>query len=348
MPKATDTVECSENTDKGNAGREGSPFRFSRIFSQTARQEPILQVTKPLDVSDNLSAESLYLQIIDCMQGIRDSAKKGERIAIETALSIIKRIVAAPEILSGIHPMMAKVPGDTDQLILQSADTMIYALKIGIQLNYTPKKMTELGLAALLQNVGMLVIPDAIIYKAGKLTEEEITMIKKHPESGRDMLAYLNGDFSSVVEAVYQHHERVNGSGYPQGLTEDAIIEYAQIIGICDSFEAMSRNRPHRKALLQHTSVRQLITAKEKLFSPHIVKAFLEEISLYPVGSYVKLNNGSIGRVIKTNRQQPVRPIIRIMLDGRGSTTTDDEYRDLSKQNVLNIVDVIPEAELPA
>jgi HD-GYP domain-containing protein (c-di-GMP phosphodiesterase class II) len=348
MARATDLVNRSCRTDSEKESREVSPFRFSQILSPALKVGTPPPATDPVMESNDLNVESVYLTLRDYMLGIQRIIKRGERIGIEMALPTIGKIVENPEMLAGINPMMIKLSVDDDYYILQPIHTMIYALKMGLLLNYTRTKMTEIALAALLQNVGMFLIPEEIVNKAGKLTEEEILLIKKHPESGRDILTHLNNEFPSVVEAVYQHHERENGDGYPRKLKGDAIVEYAQIIGICDSYEAMSRNRPHKKALLQFTSVRQLIETKEKLFAPRIIKAFLEEMSLYPVGSYVRLNNGSIGRVIKTSRQQPVKPIVRLIFDGRGNKTNNNEYTDLSKTGVLSIADVITEADLPA
>lgn len=353
MVRATETMKSSCGTDTAAGDGSASAFRFSRMVAMpTYREEPPVAPSPPptinsLSGENALNAESIYFTLRDYMRGIRLSIKKGDPFGIETPLLTIDKIVAAPEVLAGINPMMINIEATDDYYTIQPIHTMIYALKIGLLLNYKRKEMTELGLAALLQNIGMFFIPDEIIHKSGPLTDEEIAVIKKHPETGRDLLLPFKDNFPLVVDAVYQHHERENGSGYPQRLKGADIVEYAQIIGICDSYEAMSHNRPHRKALLQFSSVRQLIETKEKLFSSKIIKAFLEEMSLYPVGSYVRLNNGSIGRVIKTNRSQPVKPLVRIMFDGLGNREDGNEYTDLSKTNVLNIVDVLTESDLP-
>jgi HD-GYP domain-containing protein (c-di-GMP phosphodiesterase class II) len=159
-------------------------------------------------------------------------------------------------------------------------------------------------------------------------------------------LPYQN-DYPWLLETIYEHHERENGQGYPQGLKGDKIGEYAKVIGICDSYEAMTHNRPHKKALMQFDSVRQLIESKELLFSPQILKVFLEEMSLYPIGSYVKLNNSAIGRVSQTNRSQPMKPVINLIFDGRGKKAEIGEVIDLAQNYVLNVVDVVAEEDLP-
>ena len=355
--RATDTVRGQDETPKAEGDRSATPFRFSQIFGATPSPPPesaaVDEPTAPrnggktLALKSSLDAESIYSVLQDYMMDVRVGIRDGAGIGLDPAVQMIANIVDSPEVLAGINPMMLNFANEQDYYILQPIHTMIYALKIGLRLNYPRKRLTELGLATLLQNVGMFLVPDAIIGKTGSLTDEEIAAIKKHPENGRDILLPFQKDFPAVVEAVYQHHERENGKGYPQGLKGEEIGEYAQIIGICDSYESMTHNRPHKKALLQFTSVRQLIEAKERLFAPRILKVFLDEMSLYPVGSYVKLNNGAIGRVIKTNKSQPVKPLVRIIFDGLGNRSVAEEHTDLSTNNVLNIVDVVAEWELP-
>ncbi len=356
MSKLSDIAKNTEGLGPGKKDGGSSGIRFSELFKQSLAHEPEQPIEKAADFAavgksakrdipaDN---ETLYATLIQCMQDIRNDVQNRNIIDSESILAVINQIVASPEIILSIYPAMFKAAEGEDYYIRQPVDTMIYALKIGLRLNYQREKLIELALAALLQNVGMFLIPADIVDKTGKLTDQEIETIKKHPETGRDILLPMQKDFPAVIEAVYQHHERESGQGYPRGLKGEQIIEYAKIIGICDSYEAMTHNRPHKKALLQFNSVRQLIEEKERLFSPRIIKVFVEEMSLYPVGSYVRLNNGAIGMVMKINHAQPVKPLIKVIFDGLGNRAVEDELLDMSKTSVLNIIDAVAESDLP-
>jgi HD-GYP domain-containing protein (c-di-GMP phosphodiesterase class II) len=301
----------------------------------------------PLPEREIHNVDDLYLTARTYMESVKNSVKNHTLIELDPAISLIKKIVSSPEQLFNIHPLTLKFGNEGDYDIFQPVHTMIYALKIGLRLHYPQSKLIELGLATLLQNIGMFLLPDSIINKTGNLTDSEIGVIKKHPELCREILLPYQTDYPWLFETIYQHHERENGQGYPRGIKGEEICEYAKIIGICDSYEAMTHNRPHKKALMQFDSIRQLIESKERLFSPQILKVFLEEMSIYPIGSYVKLNNGAIGRVFRTNRSQPMKPAINLIFDGLGKKVNSGEVIDMAQSYVLNVVDVVAEEDLP-
>ncbi len=291
--------------------------------------------------------EDIYTVSINYMCDVRTAVLRNQSPDIAPALQLVNKIVSQPELILNTHPLALRNENEQDYYILQPLHTMFYALKIGLHMSYATQQLMELGLCCLLQNMGMFLIPDHIIDKKGALTAEEISVIRKHPETGRDLLLPYQADYSWLLKTVYQHHERENGQGYPLGVKGDDITEYAKIIGLCDSYEAMTHNRPHRKALLQFDSVRQLIESKEGQFSLQILKLFLKELTIYPIGSYVRLNNAAIGRVIATNRSQPMRPVINVLIDGKGNHVAVKDTIDLSKNNVLTILDVVPEEDVP-
>lgn len=291
-------------------------------------------------------AKDLYAVAKHCMREVRAAVVRNQSPDIAPAFELVKEIVSQPELIMHSYPLTLRNEIDQDYYISQPIHTMFCALKIGLHRSYTTQQLVELGLCCLLQNIGMFLIPDHIIDKRGALTEEEISVIRKHPETGRDLLRPFQADYPWLLKSVYQHHERENGQGYPLGIKGDDITEYAKIIGLCDSYEAMTHSRPHRKAFMQFDSMRQLIESREGPFSPQLLKEFLEELTIYPIGSYVRLNNTVIGRVIATNRSQPLRPVINLIIDGKGNRLAAEEVIDLANNNVLTILDTVPEEEI--
>jgi HD-GYP domain-containing protein (c-di-GMP phosphodiesterase class II) len=211
-------------------------------------------------------------------------------------------------------------------------------------MGFSKDKLFELGLSALFHDIGMFLVPDDILRKPDRLTQEESDAVRKHPEMGRDILSIRGGSYPWLSEVVYQHHEREEGQGYPRGLRGDRIHEYAKILGIVDTYEAMTHNRPHRRAI----SVRELIESKNQQFAPRIIKVFLEQISLYPIGSYVKLNNKSLAKVIDTNDHQPLRPVVNVLFDSQGNRMKADQIVNLKDNSLLWVIGNLSETELPA
>jgi len=350
MVRASDIVKRKNETTPSKTDSSSDLLRLSnfvKLGSQEDGTSSLADRDTPMPDIEVHNVDDIYLTARTYMESVRNSVKNHTLIELDPAISLINKIANSTELLFSVHPLTLKFGSEKDYDIFQPVHTMIYALKMGLRLNYPRPKLIELGLATLLQNIGMFLVPDSIVNKTGNLTDSEIGVIKKHPEMGRDILLPYQKDYPWLLETVYEHHEREDGQGYPRGLKGDEIVEYAKVIGICDSYEAMTHNRPHKKALMQFVSVRQLIESKDRLFAPQILKVFLEEMSLYPIGSYVKLNNGAIGRVIHTNRSLPLKPLIKLLFDGRGKKTVADEFIDMATNSVLNVVDVIAEEDLP-
>lgn len=127
----------------------------------------------------------------------------------------------------------------------------------------------------------------------------------------------------------HQHHERWDGSGYPNGLSQNSIHPFAQIVAVADVFDALISDRPFRKALSLYSAYEWIFSAAGSLFNPGIVKIFDRVITLYPPGSMVELNTGESGQVMKTNRGQPHRPLVRLVFDSRGQYINDYVVKDL-------------------
>jgi HD-GYP domain-containing protein (c-di-GMP phosphodiesterase class II) len=291
----------------------------------------------------------VYLRALAYLANARSNIEANRPIEVQPAAAVIKDMISLQyDMDAEFYQITVEFGNETDYVYSHSVNTAIYCLKVGQRLGYPPKALLELGLAALLCDVGMFRIPEEIVNKKGKLSASEIDAVKSHPKLGEEVLLPFKKDFPAAGEAVLQHQERENGQGYPRGLKGDEISEYAKIIGICDSYEAMTHNRPHKKALMQTESIRELIGSKNQLFSPKVIKAFLDEISIFPIGSYVRLNNRNIGCVIATNRMNPLKPTIRLLFDENGRRFIDPKVIDLKAHPILNIEGSVSRDELPA
>src|SRR5699024_6731484 len=200
-----------------------------------------------------------------------------------------------------------------DYIFHHSLNVTIYTLAIGKELKLSEKELTELGFGAMLHDIGKIFIDSNILQKPNKLTDEEFHAIKQHTTLGFDYLR-KNTDLPTIIaHCAYQHHERIDGSGYPRGITDLEIHKYAKIIGIADVFDAVTSNRVYREAMLPHKGIEILYAGAVNLFDKSMVEAFKKSVAIYPNGLKVELSNGKSGIVKQQNKQLADRPVVRIL-----------------------------------
>jgi putative nucleotidyltransferase with HDIG domain len=158
-----------------------------------------------------------------------------------------------------------------------------WALKIGCILGLSKEEIDGLHRGGLLHDLGKIGVPAEILDKPGKLTEEELPIMRQHAELGAHILESISA-YAGVIPMVLQHHERVDGNGYPNGLTGKIICLGARIFAVADAFDAMTSDRPYRKALGREQAIEIIKQESGKQFDPDIVKAFLKVIEKETIG----------------------------------------------------------------
>lgn len=189
----------------------------------------------------------------------------------------------------------------------------VLSLILGIKLNLTKDELFKLTTGALLHDFGKTLIPKEILLKKEKLTDEEFNLIKEHTTKGYDFFKGLNelSPISRII--VLQHHEKVDGSGYPEGREENDINRFAKIVAIADVYDALTSDRVYRKALPPNEAVEYVLGNGGVHFDFKMVQAFAECIVPYPLGTLVKLSNNDIGVVKETNSRFIMRPVVKIL-----------------------------------
>ena len=341
-------AEKSEKAEKQSQKGSGS-FRLSDLEElrlSTDKKPASIKAAIPKPKKETEKIKKIDLSFQNYINQVKTSILDNKSFKIDSALILINKIINSPDMINELYQSSIHVSHEEDYAVSRSINTLVYALKIGQRMEYSKTQLLELGLAALLYDVGMFKIPESIIKKKGKLTGSEVALIRKHPEIGRDILSPFKKGHPYLSRVAYEHHERENGHGYPRGLKGDEICEYAKITGIVDTYEAMIHNRPHRKAITQHVSVKELICSKNLMFSSKIIKAFIKEISLYPIGSCVRLNNKAVGMVIRTDEKNPMKPVVKLFFDGKGKAVTEERIIKLSENPLLCIADTISVDEI--
>lgn len=202
-------------------------------------------------------------------------------------------------------------------IFTHSLNVTMYTLAIGMKLHLKDAELESLGLGAILHDVGKMKIAEEILFKPGPLTEEEYMQVKKHTEEGFELLRKVPNLSLVAAHCAYQHHERLNGSGYPRGLKGNEIHLFGKIIAVADVFDAVTSNRVYRQAMLPHEGLEVLYSGSDSLYDQKIIEVFRQSVAVYPIGITVELKDGRKGVVCKQNIGISDRPVVRI-LEERG------------------------------
>lgn len=295
--------------------------------------------TLTMDLISKLANWNLIeLQVDEPAATLKDEQEKvlSAQIAVahDRVIGITENIMAADE--SNIDPdVLRGMVGDLDSQIelssnvllnlshMKNYDNYLYAhvvnvcvlsLIIAKELRLKDEQIRELGQAALLHDYGMVRLERSIYDHERALTDEEWEKIKTHSFEGYQMLKNAGNFSDDILSGVLDHHERLDGSGYPSRKKGDQIHIFGKIIAAADVYDACISMRKHRQRMTPREALKYMMD-NLGLFDVNILRAFISSMAIYPIGSFVKLNTGEIAKVIGIHHGKPFRPEIRIMLD---------------------------------
>jgi len=282
-----------------------------------------LSFVENLFVRANVSDELDYKVVTEKIKDMVEYIKEDRRFLMR----VLKNIEPAPE---------------KNYLASHSVRSTILAIIIGTYLKLPNHRLMELGVAALLHEVGMLKLPSQIYLSVKPLSAHEQKAILTHPILGYSLLKKF--DFPlAICLAALEHHERENGTGYPRHLQTEKISLYSKIIAVACSYEALSSKRPHKEAKDGYTGMLELLKNDGKQYDDTIVRALVLSLSIYPIGLYVLLSNGKKGQVVDVNPENPRFPIVQVF----GEFTPDGKIKMMhTKPNELTIVRPLNRSEI--
>ncbi len=226
-------------------------------------------------------------------------------------------------------------------LVIHSMRSTVLAITLGLELHIPISKLIELGITSILHEIGMLRLPPQLYMSNRKLTNSERTQISTHPLLGCAILKELNFPLS-IQLGVLEHHEKENGKGYPQHLTGEKISNYAKIIAVACSFEAITAPRLYKTARTTFDAMIEMLKNENQQYDPTVIKALLFSLSLFPIGAFVYLQNGKIAIVSDVSPNNPKNPIVQLI----NETEPDGSPKTVQTDNNLNkIVRVLTKEE---
>ncbi|HSF70462.1 MAG TPA: HD domain-containing phosphohydrolase [Nitrospira sp.] len=291
-------------------------------------------------MTEERRATDVYRRAEQELTALASAIQRQEPLAITGLSAVAKEIEDSLSRNDQLVVQALAGPGGST-LITNLVNVSILATKVGSGLGYYGEELERLTMAGLVHDIGLFAVPPSVVTKSGRLTHEERTLIEQHPELGYQLIRKLGPDWDWLAQVVRQAHERWNGRGYPNRLKGRDIHEMAQIIGAVDVFDALVTPRPYRRRFFPHEAVRELLVAERSAFPREIMKALVEQLSAYPLGTLVRLTTGEVGAVVGINTQFPLRPVVAIETDAPQKNGQDKREIDLSLSPLVSIIETV-------
>lgn len=305
-------------------------------------EDPLTEDIIPEETISDATRSAAVGEVYKTMNAFRDAdMSKGKTIAPNIGKnfrdvfgSIMSDLSNRPNILvnlSSIHSV-------DSYLFQHSVNVAVLSGVIGLAKGFNRIQLEELGIGALLYDIGMTKMPEKLLKQTGPINAEERKLLETHPKEGFDILRKYH-DISLVsAHCALSHHERFNGSGYPRGLKGDDIHIYSQIIGLADMYDALISPRPHRKRYTTSEAIEFLFAAGGTYFDHELIKLFCSHISIYPIATMLLLNTGQTVVVVQNSELALHRPIVRVVKEADGSSPKSPYQLDLKNELHITII----------
>lgn len=289
---------------------------------------------------------ALYAEVVAAADAAFDAAREGRAPDLPAARLLAERIHSHLLRDNALVLRSLEPHGEYD-LASHSTNVAIIAGKVGLGMALGIEDVVRVILAAIVHDIGMARLPDDLVRKPGRLTSDERERLREHPVLGAQLLADVGTRYAWLQPVVLQEHERMHGQGYPTGLVGPAIDPLAQIVGLADVFEALSHPRAYRSPYTALEALEQVSEMKGEYFEAGIVAALINEISAFPLDSYVQLSTGAIAQVVGTNPDNILRPEVLVRWDADWSIVDPPRRLDLADSPEITVARSLLEAELP-
>jgi len=326
------------DTEKGMDSQDAQPLhevdlenesKLTKAGELPPRQRPKIPFSEEIKVADQLHSEAKGL-----VANVMDDVKLGKAINIlpihNLADGMLNSIFRNHNALACLGRIRNK-----DSYLMEHSVNLSVLMSIFGKSIQMPKEIMQDGIiGALLHDIGKVFIPDEVLNKPGRLSEEEFDIMKKHVIFGKELLIKTKGVPELSILIMGQHHERLDGSGYPDGLKGNDISPYGKMVAIVDVYDAITADRCYHKGMTPTQGIKKLLEWSDFHLDRNLVNQFIQCLGIYPVGSLVLLESGRVGIVIEANEQDQRLPVLRLMYHSRFHSFIKTEIIDLSQPRV--------------
>jgi len=285
-----------------------------------------ISIQKELETARKLQAKSKA-----AVTSMFNEARMGNAIKVSEAAPLVEEISQSITRNPEAFLNLARLKTKDDYTYMHSVAVCALMIALGKQLGLTGADLKEAGLAGLLHDVGKMMIPDDILNKPGKLTDEEFEIIKGHPLKGWELLHGSPDITATALDVCLHHHERVDGKGYPDKLSGDKLTLFARMGAVCDVYDALTSNRCYKNGWEPADTIRKMAEWKDGHFDERVFQAFVKTIGIYPSGTLVRLKSGRLAIVLEQTEKSLLMPIVKVFFSTKSNEPILPEMIDLSR-----------------
>lgn len=256
-----------------------------------------------------------YEKTSDLVKDVMHDVRFGNQLNVESVKTAVSECVDSVLQNANAMLLLTQLKNQDEYTSQHSLNVCILAIMMGIYKGYSVAELNNLGICGMLHDIGKMKVPIEVLNKPGKLDANELKIMQRHSEFGRDILISARGVFPGAVDVAYTHHERLDGTGYPRSINDASITPNTRIISVVDTYDAITSDRVYNKGRLHLEAIAILTKARGTHFDEKLVLEFIDCIGIYPVGNLVELSNGEVAVVIEKNIKNRTRPKIILLLD---------------------------------
>jgi putative nucleotidyltransferase with HDIG domain len=323
------------DTDKGEDIKEKS--KVEKPVVDTVKPEKVAAKSVSLEQEMEHARATLAKSKAATISMFKE-ARMGNSIKIDEAAPLVDEICQSVARNPGAMLSLTRIKNKDDYTYLHSVAVCALMIALGKQLNYKGD-IQALGMAGLLHDVGKAAIPDEILNKPGKLTDEEFNCVMEHPKKGWGILKKSYGVDKVSLDVCLHHHEKINGKGYPEKLSGKDISLEAKMGAVCDVYDAITSNRSYKKGWEPADSLKKMAEWKDGHFDDDVFNAFVKSIGIYPVGTLIKLKSGRLAVVVEQSEKSLLQPKLKVFFSCSSNSPLLAKIIDLarSQENIDSI-----------
>lgn len=259
-----------------------------------------------------------------------EEARMGRALSTQTARALVSEISDSVARNPGALISLARLKTADDYTYLHSMAVCALMIALARQLGLDSAQVHQAGLAGLLHDVGKMAVPAQVLNKPGRLTDAEFSIVQRHPAQGVELLAQSRVD-DAVLDVCLHHHEKMDGTGYPERLRADQISLFARMGAVCDVYDAITSNRPYKDGWDPAESIHRMAQWAPGHFDPKVFQAFVRSIGIYPVGSLVRLASARLGVVVGQGPRLLTMPQVKVFYSIASGMRIPERVIDLSQ-----------------